>query len=63
MPDAAMYQLHFHHRLALDYFVLHGVMTTESVGYEHDDGDVVLGFKERHSIAWVTVDLGMCCSI
>ena len=52
MPDTATLYvpaLHFHHMLALDYFVRHGVVMAESIGEEHDDGDAVLGFKRRHS--------------
>ena len=43
MPDPAMCLPHFHHKLALDYFVVHGVVMEESinVGEEHNDGDVV----------------------
>ena len=42
MPDPAMCWLWFHHKLALDYFVLHGVETAESIGEEHSDGDVMV---------------------
>ena len=49
MTDQVMSQLHFHHKLALEYFVLHGVMTAESTGKEHNNGDVVLGFEGRYS--------------